>query len=142
LSWLRQQLRRAGSRWVVVFSHTPLTSCVGGAETLRLLDGDRHVIAAVAGDTHRNSVERRGRLTLITTSSLADWPQQARMFRLSSRPGDGAVLDTWTINPVPTPLERISHQLAYLDYQGGRPAGDAGTPADRHARIVIPRAAR
>jgi 3',5'-cyclic AMP phosphodiesterase CpdA len=142
LAWLRRELRRAGSRWVVVFSHTPLTSCAGGVEALRLLLGDRHVVAAVAGDTHRNSVERRGRLTVITTSSLADWPQQARMFRLSSRPGGGAVLETWTINPVPTRLARISHQLAYLDYQGGRPAGDAGTRADRRARILIPPAAR
>jgi hypothetical protein len=105
---------------------------------LRLLERDRRVVAAIAGDTHRNSVERRGRLVLVTTSSLADWPQQARMFRLSARPDGGAVLETWTIDPRPTRLARISHQLAWIDYQGGRPAGDAGSPFDRRARIVIP----
>jgi 3',5'-cyclic AMP phosphodiesterase CpdA len=138
LAWLQRQLSDAGSRWVVVFSHTPLESCARGSRALQLLENDPHVVAAVAGDTHRNSIERVGRLTLVTTSSLADWPQQARMFRLSSRPGGGAVLDTWTVDPAPTPLERISHELAYIDYQGGRPAGDAGASSDRRARIVIP----
>ena len=138
LAWLRRELRNAGSRWVVVFSHTPLSSCAGGEAALALLERDRHVVAAVAGDTHRNSIERRGRLVLVTTSSLADWPQQVRMFRLTARRGGGAVLTTWTIEPEWSPLTRISHELASIDYQGGRPAGDAGSPADRRARIVIP----
>jgi hypothetical protein len=142
LVWLRRQLRQAGSRWIVVFSHTPLASCdPGGATALRLLDRNRHVVAAVAGDTHRNSVARRGGYALVTTSSLADWPQQARMFRLSERRGGGVVLATWTVDPDPSPLARISHELAYIDYQGGRPAGDAGSRADRRARVVIPPAA-
>jgi 3',5'-cyclic AMP phosphodiesterase CpdA len=138
LAWLHRQLLHAGNRWVVVFSHTPLSSCAGGGAALDLLGRDPRVVATVAGDTHRNSIRRRGRMTLVTTSSLADWPQQARMFRLSSRRGGGAVLETWTVSPEPWPLARISHQLAYIDYQGGRPAGDAGAPADRRARIIIP----
>jgi 3',5'-cyclic AMP phosphodiesterase CpdA len=143
LGWLRRELAQAGSRWVVVFSHAPLASCDNGAQTLALLERDRHVIAGVAGDTHRNSLERRGRLLLVTTSSLADWPQQVRMFRLTVRPGGGAFLETWTVAPdLHDPLARISHQLAYLDYQGGRPSGFAGSRRDRHARILIPAADR
>jgi 3',5'-cyclic AMP phosphodiesterase CpdA len=139
LRWLRQQLRRAGSRWVVVFSHTPLASCDGGEAALSLLANDRRVVAAVAGDTHRNSVRRFGRLLLVTTSSLADWPQQTRMFRLSEFANGGALLETWTVDPdVSNPLARISHELAYLDYQGGRPQGFAGTARDRRERFVIP----
>jgi 3',5'-cyclic AMP phosphodiesterase CpdA len=139
LRWLGEQLRHAGARWVIVFSHTPLPSCAGGARAIDLLERDPHVVAAVAGDTHRNSVEQLGRLVLVTTSSLADWPQQARMFRLTSRRDGGARLDTWTVGPdLRDPLARISHQLAYLDYQGGRPAGFAGSAADRRARFVIP----
>jgi 3',5'-cyclic AMP phosphodiesterase CpdA len=143
LEWLRHELRRAGSLWVVVFSHTPLPSCDGGAAAVSLLQGDRRVLVAVAGDTHRNSIRRIGRLVLVTTSSLADWPQQTRMFSLSARPDGGAVLRTWTVEPdLRDPLARISHQLAYLDYQGGRPQGFAGSPGDRRAAIVIPLASR
>jgi 3',5'-cyclic AMP phosphodiesterase CpdA len=143
LRWLRQQLRRAGRRWVVVFSHTPLPSCTGGGAAVDTLDGDPRVVAAIAGDTHRNSVGRQRRLVFVTTSSLADWPQQARMFRLASLRNGGATLETWTVDPdVHDPLARISHQLAYLDYQGGRPAGDAGSVRDRRARFVIPPAGR
>ena len=143
LRWLRQQLRRAGSRWVVVFSHTPLPSCDGDRAALSLLTRDRRVVVAVAGDTHRNSIRRLGRLILVSTSSLADWPQQTRMFRLSALPNGGALLETWTVDPnLSDPLARISHQLAYLDYQGGRPQGFAGAPHDRRGRFVIPPAGR
>jgi 3',5'-cyclic AMP phosphodiesterase CpdA len=143
IRWLRAQLRRAGPRWVVVFSHTPLSSCSEGAAAVAMLERDPHVVAAIAGDTHRNSLEQRGRLVFITTSSLADWPQQGRMFRLTSSPQGGAELETWTVDPdLHDPLARISHQLAYLDYQGGRPAGFAGRPSDRRARFVIPPAGR
>jgi 3',5'-cyclic AMP phosphodiesterase CpdA len=143
LRWLRDELRRAGSRWVVVFSHTPLPSCEGGEAALSLLEGDPRVVVAVAGDTHRNSIRRLGRLLLVTTSSLADWPQQTRMFRLSALPSGGALLQTWTVEPdLRDPLARISHQLAYLDYQGGRPQGFAGAPGDRRGRFVIPAAGR
>jgi 3',5'-cyclic AMP phosphodiesterase CpdA len=142
IAWLRGELRRAGSSWVVVFSHTPLASCQGGGAALRLLEESPRVVAAVAGDTHRNSIRRLGRLILVTTSSLADWPQQARMFRLSATRGRGAVLQTWMVEPEATPLARISHELAYIDYQGGRPAGDAGSRGDREARILIPPVAR
>ena len=143
LRWLREQLRRASRRWVVVFSHTPLPSCAGGGAAVDMLERDPRVVAAIAGDTHRNSVERQARLVFVTTSSLADWPQQARMFRLTSLRNGGAQLETWTVDPdLHDPLARISHQLAYLDYQGGRPAGDAGTVRDRRARFVIPPAGR
>jgi 3',5'-cyclic AMP phosphodiesterase CpdA len=143
LGWLRRELRLAGSRWVVVFSHTPLPSCDGGDAAVSLLENDRRVVVAVAGDTHRNSIRRLGRLLFVTTSSLADWPQQTRMFRLSARPNGGALLQTWTVEPdLSDPLARISHQLAYLDYQGGRPQGFAGAPGDRRGRFVIPPAGR
>jgi metallophosphoesterase (TIGR03767 family) len=135
LAWLRTQLARAGSRWVVVFSHQPLPE-----SALAALDGDAHVVAAVAGDTHRNSIEPRpsaaGGYWLITTSSLIDWPQEARMFRLAQTADGRVVLQTWLVDGDPSSkLANVSRQLAYLDIPGGRPNGWAGGTRDRNANL-------
>lgn len=138
VDWVREQLAAAGGRWVIVFSSTPLTETNGADPVLSLLDADPHMVAAAAGDVHHNSIEARhteaGGYWLITTSSLADYPQQARVLRLR-RAGSGVVLETWMLNATGEPLADTSRQLAFLDYQGGRPRHLAGRPADRNARL-------
>jgi metallophosphoesterase (TIGR03767 family) len=136
--WLAAELRRAGKRPVVVFSHTPLRSADGGEAALALLDRDSHVVAAVNGDTHRNEIRPRGHYWLIGTSSLIDYPQQARAFELDRTADGGLVLQTWMIDHDPSNRDaEISRQLAYLDFQGGRVQGLAGTRADRNARLYV-----
>ncbi|TMK69016.1 MAG: hypothetical protein E6G50_13610 [Actinobacteria bacterium] len=139
-AWLRRELALAGRRWVIVFSHTPLTSTSGGAPALELLDADPRVLAAVNGDTHRNSIQprqtRAGGYWLVSTSSLADYPQQVRAFRVAQTADGRVVLATWMLNTDPrVRLAAISRRLAYLDFQGGRPNGFAGTRADRNANL-------
>jgi 3',5'-cyclic AMP phosphodiesterase CpdA len=139
LRWLAAQLRAAGTRPVVLFTHTPLTSAAGGAAALALLDRDPHVVAAVHGDTHRNEIRPRGHYWLIGTSSLADYPQQARAFELDRTADGRLVLQTWMIDHDPSDrLADLSRQLAYLDFQGGRVQGFAGKPGDRNARLYLP----
>jgi hypothetical protein len=140
VTWLRGELGRAGNRWVLVFSHNDLTSAAGGDQALAALDGNRHVLAAIHGDSHRNSIEARrtpaGGYWIISTSSLVDYPQQARAFRISATADGGVVLQTWMLNAdSQVRLASISRQLAYLDVQGGRPQRFAGTRADRNANL-------
>lgn len=139
LRWLAAELRGAGTKPVVLFTHTPLTSATGGEQVLTLLDGDPHVVAAVHGDTHRNEIRPRGHYWLIGTSSLADYPQQARAFELDRTADGKLVLQTWMVDHDPSDkLAEISRQLAFLDFQGGRVQHFAGTPADRNARLYLP----
>jgi 3',5'-cyclic AMP phosphodiesterase CpdA len=130
LEWLRQKLD-ATDRWVVVFSHNPLTDAA-----LAILDTDPKVVASIAGNSHKNLIKQRGRYWQISTSSLADFPQQARMFRLRET-ARGVALETWMVDHDGGGLAGISRELAYLDAQGGRPQHFAGGPADRNTRLYV-----
>jgi 3',5'-cyclic AMP phosphodiesterase CpdA len=140
--WLAGQLAAAGERRVIVVSHQPLTSVDGGQAALALLDADRHVVAALAGDTHHNRVVARhtagGGYWLVQTAALADYPQQARVLRVREAPGGATVLETWMLDTAPDPLADTARELAYLDAQGGRPQGEAGTREDRNVRLYVP----
>ena len=120
-------------RWVVVLSHNQLTP-----EALSILDQHPNVVAAISGNTHKNRIAPRGRYWLISTSSLADFPQQARMFRLRET-SNGVALETWMVDHDGAGLAGLSRELAYLDAQGGRPQHFAGTHEDRNVRLFISR---
>ncbi|MEA2385655.1 MAG: hypothetical protein QOH72_5626 [Solirubrobacteraceae bacterium] len=139
VAFLRRQLERAGDRWVLVFTHQPLAGLAGAASLQRMLDADPRVLATIAGDTHHNRITPRrtaaGGYWQITTSALADFPQQARMLRVRGTAGGGAVLETWMLDTAPDPLADTARALAYLDAQGGRPDGNAGGRLDRNVRL-------
>ncbi len=140
---LEEELARAGGRYVVVFSHHPLRASQGGDAALELLVQAPRVVAAVSGHAHRNAVTARrgsgGGLWLVETASLADFPQQARAFRLVETEGGGVALETWMVDHTGGALAPIARELAYLDAQGGRPAGSRGGLGDRNVRLALGR---
>ena len=140
LDWLQDELRRAGRRYVAVFTHQPLGESDGGDAALRALDAAPRVVAAIAGHRHRNAITPRpsGPYWLVETASLADFPQQARLFRLVATAGGGIALETWMVDHDGAGLAGVSRELAFLDAQGGRPRSFAGRPADRNARLRLP----
>ena len=75
---------------------------------------------------------------LVETASLADFPQQARFFRLVRTAGGGVALETWMVDQDGAGLAGISRELAFLDAQGGRPQGFVGRREDRNARLRLP----
>jgi hypothetical protein len=128
---LRAQLQAAGNRWVVVFSHNRLPE-----EALQALDAHPRVVAAISGNSHRNQIRARNGYWLISTASLADFPQQARMFRLRETTG-GVALETWMVDHDGRGLAGIARELSYLDAQGGRPQRFAGERSDRNTRLYV-----
>jgi hypothetical protein len=138
-AFLRSALRGADDRWVLIFTHQALPSAAGAATAMRLLDGDAHVLALVSGHTHRNRIEPRrtaaGGYWLISTASLADFPQQERALSVHATRGGGAVIDTWMLDTAPDPQADTARGLAFLDAQGGRVLGDAGQRRDRNVRL-------
>jgi len=139
--WLGARLAAAGARRVVVVSHQPLTKVEGGDRALALLDADPQVVAALAGDSHRNRIVARhapgGGYWLVQTAALADYPQQARVLRVREAPGGATVLETWMLDTARDRLADTARELAYLDAQGGRPQHEAGTRLDRNVRLYL-----
>jgi hypothetical protein len=139
-TWLQKQLDTAGGRWVIVVSHQPLSSSEGGDALLSVLDSSPRVIATLSGHTHRNRITPRptssGGYWQISTASLIDFPQQARALRVVATAGGGVAIQTWMLDHVfPGRLGTISRALSYLDAQGGRPRGFAGTRRDRNVTL-------
>ena len=139
-AWLSRELDAAGERWVIVVSHQPLASSVGGGQLLDLLDRSPHVIAALCGHTHRNRIVPRltssGGYWVISTASLIDYPQQARALRVVATAAGGVALQTWILDHVFVGgLGVIARQLSYIDAQGGRASGFAGTRLDRNVTL-------
>ena len=149
VTFLRSQLANAGDRAIVVVSHHGLHRARGGDRALRLLGRDANVVAELHGDTHRHEIRpvrtSAGGFWRISTSSLADWPQQGRMLRLVTGPNGDRAIETWVVDHTGGPggadLPGAARRLSYLDAQGGRPQRFAGTPADRNARLWLPRRA-
>lgn len=146
--WLRAELAASADRYVVIASHHPSVCLTNdyrpdGAERRVLCDevvqelmAAPTVIAWIAGHVHFHAAGRHGDdergFWEITTSSLIDWPQQARILEfvrvtdrdrpevaiISTVVDHGAPVD-WTAGALddPATIASVSRTLAANDYR-------------------------
>ncbi len=126
LAWLRTRL--ATDRRVVLVTHQRPPDNV-----LAVLDEHPNVVLALHGDSHRNRITPHGAFWVIGTSSLADFPMQGRVVRIREH-----AVETWMVDQDGQGLAGTARNLAFLDAQGGRPLGYAGSRLDRNARLGVP----
>jgi metallophosphoesterase (TIGR03767 family) len=151
---------------VVVFSHHgvdtlahPLAGHLGpdgqpllsGEEVVGLLHRFPNVVLWLNGHTHLNAVRSRPRADdpargfwEVTTSSIVDWPCQARLVELADSAGELAITCTMVDHDspaAPRSLDSVS-ELASLHRELaanmpfiGADSGRAGTPADRNVEL-------
>ena len=162
LAWLDERLAEAPDRMVVIASHHGLSTltndappdAAAGADLPRHLADDvaavlhRHpnVVLWVSGHTHVNRVTPRpgpsGGFWEMSTSSIAEWPVQARLVELG-RDADGRPVVRATCLDSAAPADpseaaglwRLAaiHREAAANEPGGVGGPEAhGTPADRN----------
>lgn len=140
VAFVEQAIASAGERWVILVSHQTLRQSAGGEQIQAVLDASPRVIAVLNGHTHHNRIRPRetaaGGMWQLETSSLVDYPQQARALRVWET-DRGVAIETWMLDHAASGLTgrlgRISRELSYLDAQGGRPGNFAGSRSDRNA---------
>jgi metallophosphoesterase (TIGR03767 family) len=133
-----------------------------GDDMVELLHRYPHVIAWVAGHSHRNVVEpyadpSGGGFWMIRVAAEADWPQQARLLQLFDNNDKtlsifGTIIDHASNSTAPAPgpassfdsndLASLGRTLAYNDPDSGArnctpdPCGE-GAAADRNVELLI-----
>ena len=159
-AWLRGVLEQSEDRYVVVMSHHPswcLTNAYSegeprrlAAEVVHLLLDHPQVIAWLSGHVHAHASlwhesADGGGFWEITTASLIDWPQQARILEFIRADGGVAIRSTVLDHGAPAGwsaddlgdhrgLAAISRVLAANDYhdRGGVRSLREGTPEERN----------
>ena len=157
-------------RLVVILSHHPLATLVNdlaapdgsndlprilGPEVEQMLHRFPNVILWVNGHTHRNAVrphpDPAGRTVgfwEVTTSSLLDWPCQARLVEIAANNDDTlSIFCTMVDHAAPADpaaaesvwrLAALHRELAANDPHAGIAAGGGGDATDRNVELVLP----
>ncbi|WP_225754379.1 TIGR03767 family metallophosphoesterase [Actinotalea sp. Marseille-Q4924] len=153
-------------RLVVVASHHPRTSMTNdrvgpgedpggrvlGEELAATLARFPHVVAWVSGHIHRNALRPKATTTggfwEITTSSVMDWPSQARLMEIMDNDdGTLSIVCTAVDHAAPLAPDDMSsprglaswhRELAANDPMGVGGFEAQGTVADRNVELVLP----
>jgi metallophosphoesterase (TIGR03767 family) len=168
LAWLDERLREATDRMVVIVSHHGLSTMTNDApppeEDAARTDLPRHladdvaavlhrhgnVVLWISGHTHVNRVTPRpgdsGGFWEVSTSSVAEWPVQARLVELGVDPDGRPVIRTTCVDSAaPADPEKAEglwrlatiHREAAANEPGSVGGPEAhGTPTDRNVILL------
>jgi metallophosphoesterase (TIGR03767 family) len=167
VGWLERRLKEARDRPVVITSHHTLDTLgnnrragasryLDAGEVIERVHAAGNVVLWLNGHIHANAIRARpdprgnGRgFWEVTTSSLVDWPCQARVVELFDA-GDGLLAIACTMvdhdGPAdpggavePEQLAALHRELAGNVPIAGFDSGRDGTPFDRNARSLSPK---
>jgi hypothetical protein len=140
---------RNPDRYVVVLSHhgyDTLSNPRGekrAAELLDLLLRFDNVVLWLNGHTHQNRIAPRvdarsgSGFWEVTTSSLVDWPCQARLVEIYKTGGGALAIGCTMLDHDGGGLAGLHRELAANVPLGGLDAGRAGKPDDRNAILLL-----
>ena len=143
LRWLEEQLDEARDRYVIVLSHhgyDTLSNPRGerrAGELLEMLRRHANVVLWLNGHIHANRITPRGSFWEVTTSSLVDWPCQARLVEIR-RPGSGRLAVVCTmLDHDGEGRAGLHRELAGNVPLNGFDSWRPGLPTDRNAVLLL-----
>ena len=144
LQWLEERMGEARDRYVVILSHhgyDTLSNPRGerrADELLALLQRFPNVVLWLNGHIHANRITPRGGFWEVTTSSMVDWPCQARLIEIY-RTGDGLLAIGCTmLDHDGAGLAGLHRELAGNIPLNGFDSWRGGMPADRNTILLVP----
>jgi len=140
LHWLEERIDEARDRHVIVLSHHPSDRLANprgeqnGAALLELLSRSRNAVLWLNGHIHANRITAHDGFWEVTTSSIVDWPSQARVVEVLESPDGGIAIATTMLDHGGEGLAGLHRELAgNARTYYGFDSVSAGTPADRNA---------
>jgi 3',5'-cyclic AMP phosphodiesterase CpdA len=144
LRWLEERLDESRDRYVVILSHhghDTLSNPRGerrADELLGILRRGPSVVLWLNGHIHANRITPRGSFWEVTTSSLVDWPCQARVVEIyRTRSGRLAIACTM-LDHDGEGLAGLHRELAGNVPLNGFDSWRPGLPTDRNAVLLLP----
>jgi 3',5'-cyclic AMP phosphodiesterase CpdA len=144
MRWLEERIDEARDRYVVILSHHALDTLSNsrgerrGEELLSILMRHPNVVLWLNGHIHANRITARGSFWEVTTSSLVDWPCQARLVDIH-RTGSGHVAIACTmLDHDGEGLAGLHRELAANVPLNGFDSWRPGAPADRNVVLLLP----
>jgi 3',5'-cyclic AMP phosphodiesterase CpdA len=144
LEWLAAQLDQARDRDVVVLSHhtsDTLANPRGEQHPERLiglLERSGSVVLWLNGHIHGNRIKAHRGFWEVTTSSIVDWPCQARVVEIFRTAEGQLVVATTMLDHDGGGLAGLHRELAANVPGSGFDSWRPGKPADRNAVLLVP----
>jgi len=144
LEWLAAQLDQARDRHVVVLSHhtsDTLANPHGEQQPERLiglLEQSESVVLWLNGHIHANRIKAHRGFWEVTTSSLVDWPCQARVVEIFRTAEGRLAVATTMVDHDGQDLAGLHRELAANVPGSGFDSRRPGRPADRNAVLLVP----